>query len=152
MSSASTPIWTDWLVVLFANFANLALAVMFLARVRHDAAMSRGWGLAAITLSLLLLVGVAGNLLLRRAWWQVVLPLPFILVSLITLLLDFIYKVDFRSTVWVGPYLGLFYLGQMVLIGYAFTTSRLAGGVTLVTYFLCLAASLFAYFRVGHGV
>jgi hypothetical protein len=74
-----------------------------------------------------------------------VLPLPLILHSIVELLLDYILKLDFRRTRLLGPYLVLFYLGQMGLIGYAFVVEPAYGFVTLATYFLCLGATRYAH-------
>jgi hypothetical protein len=37
------------------------------------------------------------------------------------------------------------------MIGYSFLTRELYGVITLVTYFLQLGATWYAYRRVGHG-
>ena len=85
------------------------------------------------------------NLLGKRDWWFVALPLPLILHCVVELLLDYILKLDFRKTRLLGPYLLLFYLGQMGLIGYAFVVAPACGFVTLATYFLCLGATRYAH-------
>ena len=85
------------------------------------------------------------NALGKRGWWYVVLPLPLILHCIVELLLDYVLKLDFRKTRLLGPYLALFYLGQMGLIGYAFIVEPVYGFATLATYFLCLGATRYAH-------
>ena len=51
----------------------------------------------------------------------------------------------------LGPYLALYYLGLLGMIGYAFGAGKLYGFITLATYFLNLAATGYSYSRVGHG-
>ena len=72
---------------------------------------------------------------------------------MVELLLDYVLEIDFRRTHTrlLGPYLALFYLGQMGLIGYAFVVQPVYGFVTLATYFLNLLATWYSYSRVGHG-
>jgi uncharacterized membrane protein len=63
------------------------------------------------------------------------------------LLLDYILKLDFRKSRLLGPYLVLFFLGQIGMIGYAFAVGALQGFVTLATYSLCLGAMRYAHVK-----
>ena len=81
----------------------------------------------------------------QRAWWFIALPIPLVLHAAVELVLDYILKVNWRETRLLGPILGLFYLGQMGLIGYAFLVQPLYGFVTLATYFICLGATRYAH-------
>ena len=82
---------------------------------------------------------------------MVVLPVLMVAFILLELMLDYILKVNFRQTRMLGPYLLLYYIAQMGLIGYAFLVNKAAGVITLVTYFLSLGATGYSYYRVGHG-
>ena len=42
-------------------------------------------------------------------------------------------------------------LAQWALIGYTFLTNPIYGAVTLVTYFISLAATAYSYRKIGHG-
>jgi hypothetical protein len=64
---------------------------------------------------------------------------------------DYLIKFDFRHSRWLGPYLSLYYLALMGMIGYTFAIGRLFGFIILVTYFINLAATAFSYVRVGQG-
>jgi hypothetical protein len=50
------------------------------------------------------------------------------------------------------PYLLLFYLALMAMIGYSFLLGKTYGYITLATYFLHMAATAYSYGRVKHGV
>jgi len=132
-------------MVVVANLFNLLMAAIFVTRPRGWKWFERVVGLILVALALLLGAAVILNLLLQREWWLVVLPVPLILHGIVELLLDYILKLDFRRTRWLGPYLALFYLGQWGLIGYAFAVQPAYGFITLVTYFLCLGATRYAH-------
>jgi hypothetical protein len=138
-----TPI--DLVAVVAANLYNLLMTSIFFTRPRGWRRFEQVVGLIMVSLALPLGAAVALNLLANREWWFVVLPLPLILHCVVELILDYILKLDFRKTRWLGPYLALFYLGQMGLIGYAFAVGPIYGFVTLATYFLCLGATRYAH-------
>jgi len=135
----------DLVVVVAANLFNLLMTAIFLTRPAGWKRFERVVGLVMVALALPLGAAVILNLLGKREWWFVVLPLPLILHCVVELFLDYILKLDFRKTRLLGPYLALFYLGQMGLIGYAFVVQPTYGFVTLVTYFLCLGATRYAH-------
>jgi CubicO group peptidase (beta-lactamase class C family) len=135
----------DLVVVVAANLFNLLMTSIFFTRPKGWRRFERVVGLFMVALVLPLGAAVILNLLAKREWWFVVLPLPLILHFVVELLLDYILKLDFRKTRLLGPYLALFYLGQMGLIGYAFVVQTAYGFVTLATYFLCLGATLYAH-------
>jgi hypothetical protein len=66
--------------------------------------------------------------------------------------LDYWLELDFRHSRLLGPYLLLYYLALMGMIGYSFQVGRVFGFVTLATYFLQLAATGYSYRKVGHGL
>jgi hypothetical protein len=146
MTGKPLPVDTiDLVVIVVANLFNLLMAAIFVMRPRGWKRFERIVGLVLVALALPLGAAAILNLLANREWWFVVLPLPLILFCLVELLLDYILKKDFRQSRWLGPYLALFYLGQIGLVGYAFATGALPGFVTLVTYFLCLGATRYAH-------
>jgi hypothetical protein len=139
------------LVVIVANLINLLLALMFLFRAQRRPGLGGFFGWVAVALSIPLAGAAAFNGLNQREWWAVALPLPMILYAIAEFILDGVLKSNFRQTALLGPYLGLYYLGLMMLIGYAFLAGRPYGFVTLITYFINLAATAYSYNRVGHG-
>ena len=135
----------DLVVVAAANLFNLVMAAIFLTRPKGWKRFERVAGLVLVGMAVPLGAAVILNALGKRGWWVVVLPLPLILHCIVELLLDYILKLDFRKTRLLGPYLALFYLGQMGLIGYAFIVEPVYGFATLATYFLCLGATRYAH-------
>ena len=135
----------DLVVVIVANLFNLLMTAIFLTRPKGWTRFERAAGLIMVALALPLGAAVVLNGLGKREWWLVVLPVPLILHCIVELLLDYILNLDFRKTRLLGPYLALFYLGQMGLIGYAFVVGPAYGFVTLATYFICLGATRYAH-------
>lgn len=71
-------------------------------------------------------------------------------MGILELLLDFVWKLNFRETGWLAPYLILYYLSLLGMIGYAFGVDKRCGFITLVSYFINQVATFYAYFRVGY--
>ena len=141
----------DLTVFLAANLYNLALTAVFLARAGTRKRLERRAGIAALLLGIPLLAASLLNALAGRVWWAIALPLPAALHCLVETFVDYLYPSNFRATRWLWPYLALFYLGQWFLVGYNFLVGQGYGTVTLVTYFLCLAATFYSYRKVKHG-
>ena len=141
----------DLVVFIIANVMNLLLTIMFLFRAVGKPKVGSVFGWVAVALAVPLGVVVVLNLLGKRDWAFWVLPLVTIAFCLLELLLDGILKVDFRHNRLLGPYLLIYYLGLMAMIGYNFLASKPYGFVTLVTYFINLAATAYSYSHVGHG-
>ena len=141
----------DLAVFILANLLNLLLIGIFLSRPSGLEKLENILGL--ITVALILPVGavILLNTLAKREWWTVVLPSVLMLYLIIELLLDHILKLDFRHTSLLWPYLLVFYVALMAMIGYSFLIKRSYGFVTLGTYFLSLLATWYSYSKVGHG-
>jgi hypothetical protein len=141
----------DLALFICANLVNLLITAMFVARAKHRTRLGQAMGLSAVALGLPVAIIALLNLLAGRAWWTVALPALYVLYALLELGLDYIFKVEFRRTRLLWPYLTIYYLGVLALVGYSFSVGRLYGFITLGTYFLCLFATWYAYSRVGHG-
>ena len=138
------------LIVGGGTLANLLIAAMFAARVvARPAAPWLGWSGTAMAVPL----GIGSALAFRdgASAWKVALPLVFVAYAVLEVMLDGVLHLEFRSTPWLAPYLVLYYGGQWAVIGAAFLASRQGGFVVLVSYLVCLAATLFSLVRVGHG-
>lgn len=142
----------DLALFVMANLINLLLAGMFLARVKGRKRPSQVFGWSAVALGLPVAAVAVLNLIGGREWWTVVLPALYVAFALLELLLDGILKYDFRSSRLLGPYLLVFYVSLWALTGYCFSIGPVYGFVTLATYFFCLAVTMYAYRRVGHGM
>lgn len=139
----------DLWIVVCVNLFNLLLVVLFWARISDQPLVARIAGIASILLGLPLAVLAISNLLQHRTWWTVVLPLLLVLFLLIELLFDYILKIEFRQTWLVGPYLLFYYLGSMVMVGYAFMVKVPYGVITLITYFIQVGLGVYSRFKTG---
>lgn len=142
----------DLSVFIIANLTNLLLTAMFLHRARGRSNTGNIFGWVSVALGIPLIAVIILNALGTRPWWTIVLPALMVAYDAAEFLLDFILKFDFRHSRWLGPYLGLFYLALMGMIGYAFAVGKPFGFITLVTYFICLAATAYSQSRhMLHG-
>ncbi|MHB1413770.1 MAG: hypothetical protein ACYC1C_00830 [Chloroflexota bacterium] len=142
---------SDIAVFFVANAANLLLAAMFLLRAQGMSAAARVSGTAVVILALPAAAAIVANALAGRNWWLAVLPLPFIVFCVVEFAFDYVLMLEFRSTGLLGPYLAIYYLGLLGLIGYTFLIDKPYGFATLVTYFVGLAATWYSFAKVGHG-
>lgn len=141
---------SDRTVILTANFFNLIMVGIFYARTKgalHPVIFGLVWAL------FILLLSAAGinNYRAEREWWSYILPLIMVIFLAVELVLDYIIHYDFRSTNLLTPYLILYYLAILGMIGYGFLAGKKWGFITLATYFLSQAAALYSYSQVGHG-
>jgi hypothetical protein len=144
------PARVDLVVVALANLMNVIMVVVFLLRVSRVGRLQVVgfvWG----TLVLVLTGVVILNVRAKREWWTTALPLLLILFLIVELALDYVGKYDFRNTVLLGPYLSLYYVSILGMVGYSFLTKKRYGFITLATYFLSQTAAFYSYSRVGHG-
>jgi len=151
MISQSNTVAVDLSVFVSANLFNVLLIGAFLCRPRGLRRAEKALGLAMVALTVPFSLALFFNLAAGREWWTVVLPGIMIVHLLVETLLDYVLQVDFRSTALLGPYLLVFYLAQMGMIGYSFLIGKFFGAITLTTYFLCLLATWYSHARVGHG-
>lgn len=141
----------DLVAVICANVFNLAIIGVMLSRLPGWKKFERGLGLFNIGLIFPLGLVAAYNAINQRSGWLIALPGFMILFLIIELILDYVLKANFRYSRLLGPYLMVFYLAQWAMIGYAFMADRIFGFLTLITYFLSLAATALSYAKVRHG-
>lgn len=140
----------DLAVVVIANWINLVLIMIFLNRVLGSAAWEHRLGYGTVMMILPLTAIAIMNAMAGREWGFWVLPLVMVSYLLVEFVLDYLLKFNFRGTAWLGPYLLVYYLALFAMIGYAFLVGKPQGFITLVTYFLNLAASFYSYRQAGH--
>ena len=140
------------LVVLFcANLFNLFITGIMLSRPFGLEKLENILGIINILLIFPLSLAVVLNIFGARERWTYVLPFILIVFLIVELLLDYVLQIPFRETRLLWPYLALFYLSAWMMIGYSFLVSKPYGFITLVTYFISLAATAYSYSQVGHG-
>lgn len=148
--------WMDFRVIdigmfVIANVINLLLIGIFLSRPKGLQKVEHVLGLFVVAMILPVGIAIILNILGKREWWTIVLPLILILFLKNELLFDYILKLNFRKTRLLWPYLFLYYLAMMAMIGYSFLIGKIYGFVTLGTYFLGLFATWYSYSKVGHS-
>jgi len=141
----------DLVVVVIANLLNLILSLIFLNRVFGHVEWEHWLGYGTLIMIFPLTIVAAVNLAGGRGWAFWILPLVMVAYLVVEFVLDYWLKFSFRQTAWLGPYLLLYYLALFAMIGYAFLVGKPYGFITLISYFLNLAATFYSYARVGHG-
>lgn len=141
----------DLVVFICANLFNIFIICIMLSRPFGLERLERVVGILNILLVIPVAIAVILNFTSEREWWTFVLPLFMIAFLILELLLDYVLKIPFRETRLLWPYLALFYFSAWMLIGYTFLVNRTYGFVTLITYFISLAATAYSYSQVGHG-
>lgn len=137
----------DRVAFVVANLVNLLMVAIFLTRARGSPRVEAVLGLVLVGLIFPMGVVLVVNVVGQRPWWCIVFPALLILFFVLELVLDYILKMDFRTTVLLWPYLMLYYAALIGMIGYSFAIGRVCGLVTLGTYFLNLAATWYAHSR-----
>jgi len=135
----------DQMVVLIANLINLVLVAIFICRKLVFQRLEYFLGIGLILLIFPVAFAVYLNLKEKRNRFLVLLPIPLILFLLVELFFDYIFHLPFRETNLLWLYLGVYYLGLLGMIGYAFVVRKMYGYMTLVTYFLNLLATWYAH-------
>jgi hypothetical protein len=138
----------DRLMIGIANLLNLILAAMMVTRVHGPPRMASALGVCAILLVIPVLGLVTLNAAKGRDWWTIVLPCFIAAFLLLTFVLDYSVHSNFRETRAIWPYVALYYFSLMMLVGYAFLVDRTLGFVTLGTYYICVAASIYEYVKL----
>jgi hypothetical protein len=140
----------DLAVVVIADLINLALIGLFLSRPFALPRVEYFIGLFLSALAIPLIDLAILNYRLERDRRAYVLPLIMAAFLLLEFILEYVLGINWRKTWLMGPYLLFYYLSLMFMIGYAFLTGPIYGTITLVTYFLGLAATWYSYTRVGY--
>ena len=135
----------DLTVVYLANLINILVAFLFLARMSGFTEKENTLGIAVITMGFAIGYIAYLNKKNCRDKWETYLLIPIFLFMIAELILDYILVLDFRSTIIVGPYILLYYIGAWGLIGYSFRFEKKWGFITLGTYFLNMILSIYPY-------
>lgn len=151
MTSTINERTVDLVVFLSANLFNLFIICIMLSRPFGLESLEMVVGILNLLFVIPLTVAVILNFASGRDWWSFVLPLVMIAFLILELMLDYVLKIPFRETILLWPYLALFYLSAWMMIGYTFLVDNTYGFITLITYFLSLAATAYSYSQVGHG-
>jgi len=140
----------DLTAISVTNIFNIIMVVVFILRTMQTGHL-QVFGVVWVMFIVALAVVIFRNLQAKRGRWYIVLPLLMWTFLIIEVVLDYVLKSDFRNTGLIGPYLLLYYISILGMIGYSFLVGKKYGFITLVTYFLSQFAALYSYMKVGHG-
>lgn len=135
----------DLALFVVANLANLLTAGIFLSRTLGQDCTETLLGLAFVSMALPAASAVVLNAMAGREWWTIFLPMPLIAFCIVELLLDYVFRIEFRSTGLLWPYSILYYVALISMIGYSFGIGKPYGFVALATYMLNLGATGYAF-------
>ena len=138
-------------LVSIANLVMILIIGIMLSRPFGLNRLERRLGLVSVACALPVALAAVLNALGGREWWTVVLPSLLVAFLVLELFLDYVLELPFRNTRLLGPYLLLYYLALVGMIGYSFLVNNTLGLITLAIYFLNLLATWWSYSRVGHG-
>jgi len=150
MNSLNSHRPVDLIAVGVINLFNIIMVVVFLIRsmrAGHLQIIGIIWLLFIVTFA----VVTFRNIQAKRGRWFIMLPLLMGIFLIIEVVLDYVLKLDFRNTSLLAPYLILYYVSILGMIGYSFLVEKEFGFITLITYFLNQFAALYSYLKVGHG-
>ena len=133
-----------------ANLFNIIMVVIFILRT-VQAGHLLIFGIVWVMFIGVLSIVVFQSIKTKRGRWFIILPTLFDLFLIVEVILDYIFRYEFRSTGLIGPYLLLYYVSIFGMIGYSFLVEKKYGFITLMTYFLSQFAALYSYMKVGHG-
>ncbi len=133
-----------------ANLFNIIMVVIFILRT-VQAGHLLIFGIVWVMFIGVLSIVVFQSIKTKRGRWFIILPTLFDLFLIVEVVLDYIFRYEFRSTGLIGPYLLLYYVSIFGMIGYSFLVEKKYGFITLMTYFLSQFAALYSYMKVGHG-
>jgi len=140
----------DFATIAIANLFNVIMVVVFLLRTMQTGHL-QVVGIIWMAFIVALAITVIQNIKAKRGRWFIVLPILMGIFLIVEVVLDYIAKYDFRSTSVLGPYLLLYYISILGMIGYSFLVGKKYGFITLATYFISQFAALYSYIKVGHG-
>jgi len=130
-----------------ANLVNLLIVGIMLSRPRGLARLEHTLGIVIVAMIVPVGIAVILNIVGKREWWAIVLPLLLISFFVVSLMLDYILKLDWRNTALLWFYITIYYLASIGMIGYSFSIDKPYGFITLITYFMALFATWYAHSR-----
>ena len=140
----------DLVAIAVANLFNLIMIPIFIIRTMQPEHSPLA-GIVWVVFIAVLAVVIFQNVGAKRERWFILMPALFGIFLIVEVILDYVLKIDFRNTGLLTPYLILYYISILGMIGYSFLVEKKYGFITLVTYFLSQFAALYSYMKVGHG-
>ncbi|MCP4164264.1 MAG: hypothetical protein GY759_00025 [Chloroflexi bacterium] len=137
------------LISALANAINLLSAAMFLARV-YRPGWANTWGLLAILMGVPALLLTLYGMSIDVSFLSWLMPLLYAVFAVLTLVLDYILKIEFRNprrTAILAPFLLLFYIPLIGMWGMTWDLGLGYWIINGITYFIMLGSSFYALRR-----
>lgn len=136
----------DLVFVLCAIAFNLLIAGIFIAQKRERRELTRTFGITWLSLAIPLSAVFVRYLIAGREMWIMIYFCFILFYMLVELLLDYVFKVDFRAKkITHIPYIILEYVALFGLIGISFAIDRTWGFVVSITFWVLLASLIYLY-------
>jgi len=136
----------DLLFVITAVAFNLLIAALFIASKKMHLKLMRAFGIAWLSLVIPLTIVFVYYLLAGRDTMILVAFGGVFLYMLVEWLLDYVFKIDFRSKRSQHiPYIVLEYIALFGLIRIALTIDRVAGYIVSISFWILMASLIYWY-------
>jgi hypothetical protein len=136
----------DLLFVLSAVAFNLLIAAIFVAQKYRWEKLVQTFGILWLSLILPLSIVFVAYLREGRPRRILIYLLLVFFYMLVELLLDYVFKVDFRARISTHiPYIVLEYVALFSLIAIAFDISRFAGTMVSICFWIAMGGLVFLY-------
>jgi hypothetical protein len=136
----------DLVFVLCAVAFNLLIAGIFVAQKKERHQLTRTFGITWLALGVPLAIVFIHYLIVGRELWIMIYFGFILLYMLVELLLDYIFKIEFREKkITHIPYIILEYIALFGLIGIAFAIDRTWGFVVSISFWILLACLIYLY-------
>ena len=135
----------DLLFVSTAIVFNLQIMGIYIASKQNQDNMVKLFGAVVVALAVPITIVFMNHLIRDPQPWKIAGYLCILLYLLAELLVDFIYKFDFRSKpLFHIPYIVFFYLVEFSLIAIAFSIAPLSGYLVSISFWALLFCLLYS--------
>lgn len=136
----------DLIFVLSAIVFNLLIASIFIAQKKGRLDLIKTFGTLWLSLAIPLAFVFIYYVIVGRELWIMIYFGFIFLYMLVELLLDYVFKVEFRQK-WIThvPYIVLEYIALFGLIGISFSINRTWGFLVSISFWFLLAGLIYLY-------
>lgn len=136
----------DLIFVLSAIVFNLLIASIFIAQKKGRLDLIKTFGTLWLSLAIPLAFVFIYYVIVGRELWIMIYFGFIFLYMLVELLLDYVFKVEFRQK-WIThvPYIVLEYIALFGLIGISFSINRTWGFLVSISFWFLLASLIYLY-------
>lgn len=136
----------DWIFVISAILFYLLIIGVFIAVKKKKEKLIKYFGCLTILLAIPLAIVFINYLLIGKELWIIIFMAIIFGYLLAELLLDFVFKIDFRAD-WKKhvPYIVLFYIVSFGFIGISISIDPILGWIVSFAFWAELGAVIYSY-------